>query len=48
METFPATLRALVPPLAAQPQGSQIAVMDGIPYQFVMVPMRAPVVIGWF
>ena len=21
--------------------------MDGIPYQFVMVPMRAPVVIGW-
>ena len=47
METFPATLRALVPPLAAQPQGSQIAVMGGVPYQFVMVPLRAPVVIGW-
>ena len=47
MEAFPATLRALVPPLAAQPQGSQIAVMDGVPYQFVMVPLRAPVVIGW-
>ena len=47
MATFPATLRALVPPLAAQPQGSQIAVMGGVPYQFVMVPLRAPVVIGW-
>lgn len=47
MESFPATLRALVPPLAARPQGSQIAVMDGVPYQFVMVPLRAPVVIGW-
>jgi len=47
MEAFPATLRALVPPLAAQPQGSQIAVMGGVPYQFVMVPLRAPVVIGW-
>lgn len=47
MESFPATLHALVPPLAARPQGSQIAVMDGVPYQFVMVPLRAPVVIGW-
>ncbi|BEP94998.1 EAL domain-containing protein [Acidovorax sp. sif1233] len=47
MEAFPATLRELVPPLAAQAQGSQIAVMDGVPYQFVMVPLRAPVVIGW-
>ncbi|HVL45195.1 MAG TPA: diguanylate cyclase, partial [Acidovorax sp.] len=40
-------LRQVVPRLAQQPQGSQIAVMDGIPYQFVMVPLRAPVVIGW-
>lgn len=47
MQAFPATLRELVPPLAAQPQSSQIAVMDGVPYQFVMVPLRAPVVIGW-
>ncbi len=47
MEAFPATLRELVPRLADQPQGSQIAVMDGVPYQFVMVPLRAPVVIGW-
>ncbi len=30
-----------------QPQGSQIAVVDGVPYQFVMVPMRAPVLMGW-
>ena len=47
MDEFPATLRQVVPPLAAQPQGSRVAVMDGVPYQFVMVPMRAPVVIGW-
>ncbi len=47
MVDFPATLRQVVPPLAAQPQGSQIVVMAGVPYQFVMVPMRAPVVIGW-
>ncbi|MGN8001973.1 putative bifunctional diguanylate cyclase/phosphodiesterase [Acidovorax sp. 22279] len=47
MEQFPATLRQVVPRLAQQPQGSQVAVMDGVPYQFVMVPMRAPVVIGW-
>jgi diguanylate cyclase (GGDEF)-like protein len=47
MVEFPATLRQVVPPLAAQPQGSQVAVMAGVPYQFVMVPMRAPLVIGW-
>ncbi len=47
MVEFPETLRQVVPPLATQPQGSQVAVMDGVPYQFVMVPMRAPVVIGW-
>ena len=47
MEQFPATLRQLIPHLVAQPQSSQIAVMDDVPYQFVMVPMRAPVLIGW-
>lgn len=47
MDQFPATLQQVLPRLAQQPQGSQIAVMDGIPYQFVVVPMRAPVVIGW-
>jgi diguanylate cyclase (GGDEF)-like protein len=33
--------------LARDPQGSQIALVGRAPYQFVMVPMRAPVVIGW-
>ena len=47
MDQFPATLQQVVPRLAQHPQGSQFAVMEGIPYQFVMVPMRAPVVIGW-
>ncbi|MCZ8092146.1 MAG: GGDEF domain-containing protein, partial [Acidovorax sp.] len=41
------TLALLAPQLASSPQGSQVAVVDGVPYQFVMVPMRAPVVIGW-
>ncbi|GKT22622.1 EAL domain-containing protein [Acidovorax sp. SUPP3334] len=36
-----------VPALVAQPLGSQIAVVQGMPYQFVMVPMRAPLVVGW-
>jgi len=36
---------ALAPRLAQQ--GSVIAVLNGRPHQFVMVPMRAPVVIGW-
>ncbi|SFD80750.1 putative bifunctional diguanylate cyclase/phosphodiesterase [Paracidovorax konjaci] len=42
-----AALRGVVPALTAHPQGSQIAVVGGMPYQFVMVPMRAPLVIGW-
>ncbi len=33
-------------PVLAQ-HGSLVAVVDGKPYQFVMVPMRAPVVVGW-
>ena len=33
--------------LSREPQGSQIALVGQLPYQFVMVPMRAPVVIGW-
>ena len=36
-----------VAPLDGQPQGSRMAVIGGVPCQFVMVPMRAPVVIGW-
>ena len=46
-QVFAPVLAALAPQLASSPQGSQIAVVDGVPYQFVMVPMRAPVVIGW-
>jgi diguanylate cyclase (GGDEF)-like protein len=33
--------------LSRDPQGSQIALVGQQPYQFVMVPLRAPVVIGW-
>jgi diguanylate cyclase (GGDEF)-like protein len=47
MDEFTATLREVVPPLTADPQGSRVAVMNGVPHQFVMVPLRAPVVIGW-
>ena len=44
---YETALRQVLPALAAQPQGSQIVVMGGKPYQVVMVPMRAPIVIGW-
>ncbi len=40
-------LRQLVAPLSRDPQGSQIALIGRLPYQFVMVPMRAPVLVGW-
>lgn len=46
-QAFIPTLAQLAPQLASSPQGSQIAVVDGVPYQFVMVPMRAPVLMGW-
>lgn len=46
-QAFIPTLVQLAPQLARSPQGSQIAVVDGVPYQFVMVPMRAPVLVGW-
>jgi diguanylate cyclase (GGDEF)-like protein len=39
------TLSALAPRLAQQ--GSALAVVGDKPYQFVMAPVRAPLVIGW-
>ncbi len=47
MKQLSATLAQVVPALAAEPAGSQIAVVNGLPHQFVMVPLRAPLVIGW-
>ena len=47
MAQLPAALAQVVPALAADPAGSQIAVINGLPHQFVMVPLRAPLVIGW-
>ncbi len=41
------TLNEVIPALTANPTGSQVAVVNGLPHQFVMVPLRAPVVIGW-
>ncbi len=40
-----ASLRPLAPQLASQ--GSVIALLGGQPYQVVMVPMRAPVLVGY-
>ena len=34
-------------PLSRQSVGSQIALLNQVPYQFVLVPVRAPVLIGW-
>ncbi len=40
-------LAQMVKPLAQAPLAGQIALVAGAPYQFVMVPMKAPVLIGW-
>ena len=40
-QAFIPTLEQVAPQLARSPQGSQIAVVGGVPYQFVMVPMRS-------
>ncbi|MCP5281984.1 MAG: EAL domain-containing protein [Rhodoferax sp.] len=40
-------LDELVGPLSRDAQGSQVAVVDGVPHQFVMVPMKAPVLVGY-
>jgi predicted signal transduction protein with EAL and GGDEF domain len=41
------TLTRLAAQLSSNSQGSWLALMEGQPYQFVMVPMRAPVLIAW-
>ena len=40
-------LARLAPVLAQKPVSSQVALVGGTPYQFVMVPVRAPALIGW-
>ena len=40
-------LARLAPVLAQKPGSSQVALVGGTPYQFVMVPMRAPALIAW-
>ncbi|MFO1192724.1 MAG: EAL domain-containing protein [Rhodoferax sp.] len=40
-------LKQLVAPLTRQALGGQIALVAGQPYQFVMVPMKAPLIVGW-
>ena len=40
-------LAELARPLADDPQGTLTALVGDEPYQFVLVPMRAPVVVGW-
>ncbi len=47
VQQMPGTLAPVAQALATQPQGSVVAVLEGRPYQFVMVPLKAPVVIGW-
>ena len=44
---FPPLLAQVAPLLAEQPRGGKIVIVNGHPYQFVMVPMRAPLVVGW-
>ena len=46
-QALAATLQRVAGSLSRNAQGSQIALVDGFPYQFVMVPMKAPVLVGW-
>ncbi|MCB1986784.1 MAG: GGDEF domain-containing protein, partial [Burkholderiaceae bacterium] len=47
MPPQPDSLLPVIQSLAVQPQASQVAVLGGQAYMFVMVPLKAPVVIGW-
>ncbi len=40
-------LGELVGPLSRDAQSSQVALVDGVPHQFVLVPMKAPVLVGY-
>ena len=40
-------LGRLTSPGVRDAQGSQVALIGGIPYQFVLAPIKAPVVVGW-
>jgi diguanylate cyclase (GGDEF)-like protein len=40
-------LSRLTSPSARDAQGSQVALIGRTPYQFVLVPVRAPVIVGW-
>jgi len=44
---MPNTLAQLVPRLSKPNQGKTLAVIGSTAYQFVMVPVKAPVVMGW-
>ena len=41
------TLKVMLGSLSAQEQFGQIALIHGLPHQFVLVPVKAPVVVGW-
>ena len=47
----PQALKALVAriatPLSRAPAGGQISLLNDVPYQFVLAPVRAPVLVGW-
>ena len=40
-------MRDIVAQLSQENGGSRIAVIDGRPHQFVVVPLRAPLTVGW-
>lgn len=44
---FQAGLAQVLPALSSAPSAGQVAVLGGVPYQFVLVPLRAPLLVGW-
>ena len=46
-ERLAAAIKRLAPDLARRPGSGAVALVDGRALQFVMVPMKAPVLVGW-
>ncbi len=46
-EALAPALAGLAPQLARRPDSGEVALVGGVAHQFVMVPVRAPALIGW-
>ena len=47
LQALQSLVAQIAAPLSRAPTGGQIALLNKVPYQFVLVPVRAPVLVGW-